>query len=75
MTLFNRSHPPKTSDWVRRALVREASNRLLTMKELQRSIAQMGEAVHRTTLAQRYYSRVVRRKPSLKRKSQKQTNV
>lgn len=42
----------KVSDQVKRGLVRGANNGLrATLKTLERSTAQMGEVVHRTTIA------------------------
>ena len=51
----------------RRALIREAAKRpLITLEELQRSTAQVGESVHRTTISHALhksglYGRVARR--------------
>ncbi len=65
--------PPKLSSRVRRALVREASKRpMTTLKDLQRSMAEMEETVHVSTIAQvlhksGLYGRVARRKPFLKK--------
>ena len=42
--------PPNLTDQARRALIREATKRQkITLKELQRSTAEMGVSVHRTT--------------------------
>ena len=64
--------PPKLTGWTRRALVREAAKRpMVTLEELQRSTAQVGESVHRTTISHaphksNHYGKVVRRKALLK---------
>ena len=48
--------PPKLTGWARRALIREAAKRpMVTLEELQRSTAQVGESVHRTTLSHALY--------------------
>ncbi len=62
----------KVSDRRRRALVRQATKTpLITLNELQRSTAELGESVHRTTISRALhksglYGRVARRKPLLK---------
>ncbi|MGH0162753.1 UNVERIFIED_CONTAM: hypothetical protein FKN15_064569 [Acipenser sinensis] len=72
-TLPREGRPPKLSDQVRRALVREATKRpMVTLKELERSTAEMGETLHGTTITRTLhkaglYGRVVRRKPLLKK--------
>ena len=72
-TLPREGRPPKLSDQVRRALVREATKRpMVTLKELERSTAEMGETVHGTTITRTLhkaglYGRVARRKPLLKK--------
>ena len=44
--------PPKLTSQARRALIREAAKRpMVTLEELQRSTAQVGESVHRTTIS------------------------
>ncbi|MCJ8737809.1 hypothetical protein PDJAM_G00028230 [Pangasius djambal] len=61
--------PPKLTGRARRALIREAAKRpMVTLVELQRSTAQVGESVHRTTISSALhksglYGRVARRKP------------
>ena len=71
--LLRAGRPPKPSSRVRRALVREASKRpMTTLKDLQRSMAEMEETVHVSTIAQvlhksGLYGRVARRKPFLKK--------
>ena len=65
-------HPPKLTGQARRALIREAAKRpMVTLVELQRSTAQVGESVHRTTISHALhksglYGRVARREPLLK---------
>ena len=60
--------PPKLTDWARRALIREAAKRpIVTLEELQRFTAQVGESVLRTTISRALhksalYGRVARRK-------------
>jgi transposase len=60
--------PPKLTDNTRGALIREASKRpKITLKELQRSTAEIGVSVHRTTLSctlhrAGLYGRVARKK-------------
>ena len=50
-TLPREGRPPKLSDQVRRALVREATKRpMVTLKELERSTAEMGETIHGKTI-------------------------
>ena len=72
-TLPREGRPPKLSDQVRRALVREATKRpMVTLKELERSTAEMGETVHGTTITWTLhkaglYGRVAIRKPLLKK--------
>ena len=64
--------PPELTGWARRALIREAAKRpMVTLEELQRSTAQVGESVHKTTISQALqkpglYGRVARREPLLK---------
>ena len=59
--------PPKQTGRTRRALIREAAKRpMVTLEELQRSTAQVGESVHRTTISRPlhksgFYGRVARR--------------
>lgn len=62
--------PPSTSQSNKTfdSFDKEASRRpMVDMKDLVRSIAQMGEDSHRTTVAQTLYSRVARRKLLLKK--------
>ena len=69
--------PPKLTGRARRALIREAAKRpMVTLEELQRSTAQVGESVHRTTISHALhksglYGRVARRKPLLKQSHKK----
>ena len=71
--LLRAGRPPKLNSRVRMALVREASKRpMTTLKDLQRSMAEMEETVHVSTIAQvlhksGLYGRVARRKPFLKK--------
>ena len=64
--------PPKLTGRAKRALIREATKRpMVTLEELQRSTAQVGESVHRTTTSlalhkSGLYRRVARRNPLLK---------
>ncbi|CAB1432769.1 unnamed protein product [Pleuronectes platessa] len=64
--------PPKLKSRTRRKLIREATRRpMVTLEELQRSTAEVGESVHRTTISRLLhksglYGRVARRKPLLK---------
>ena len=64
--------PPKLIGWARRASIREAAKRpMVTLEELQRSTAQLGESVHRTTISQALhksglYGRVARRESLVK---------
>ena len=47
--LTREGRPPKLTDRARRALIRDsAKTPEITLKELQRSIAEMGVSVHRT---------------------------
>ena len=61
--------PPKLTVRARRALVREAAKRpMVTLEELQKSTAQVGESVQRTTISRALhksdpYGRVERGKP------------
>ncbi|CAI5657396.1 unnamed protein product [Oreochromis niloticus] len=51
MLLLRHERPPKLTNRARRALVREASKRpTVTLEELEKSTAQVGESVHRTTV-------------------------
>ncbi|MBN3272993.1 TCB1 transposase, partial [Polyodon spathula] len=65
--------PLKLSSCVRRALIREATKRPMTiLKDLQRSMAEMGETVHVSIIAEvlhksGLYGQVARRKPFLKK--------
>uniref|UniRef100_A0A8C9YNW9 Transposase Tc1-like domain-containing protein n=1 Tax=Sander lucioperca TaxID=283035 RepID=A0A8C9YNW9_SANLU len=69
--------PPKLTGRARRALIREAAKRpMVTLEELQRSTAQVGESTHRTTISHALhksglYGRVARRKPLLKQSHKK----
>lgn len=69
--------PPKLTERARRALVREAAKRpMITLEELQKSTAQVGESVHRTTISRTLhksglFGRVARRKPLLKDRHKK----
>ena len=64
--------PPRLKSRTRRKLIREATRRpMVTLEELQRSTAEVGESVHRTTIScllhkSGLYGRVARRKPLLK---------
>ncbi len=72
-----RSHPPKLTGSARRALIREATKRpMVTLEELQRSTAQVGESVQGPTISHAFHKsgihgRVVRRKPLLKESHKK----
>ena len=63
--------PPKLTGRARRILIREAAKRpMVTLEELQRSTAQVGESVHGTTISRALhksgsYGRVARKKPLL----------
>ncbi|KAI4875985.1 hypothetical protein NFI96_009096 [Prochilodus magdalenae] len=65
-------HPSKPSAQTRRRLIRDAAKRpMITLDELQRSTAEAGDSVHRTTTSRTLhksalYGRVARRKPFLK---------
>ena len=69
--------PPKLTGRARRAFIREAAKRpMVTLEELQRSTAQGGESVHRTTISRALhksdlYRRVARRKPLVKKSHKK----
>uniref|UniRef100_A0AAX7UKG3 Transposase Tc1-like domain-containing protein n=1 Tax=Astatotilapia calliptera TaxID=8154 RepID=A0AAX7UKG3_ASTCA len=71
VNLPRQGRPPKLTGRTRRALIRNAAKRpMVTLDELQRSTAQMGESVHRTTISRALhkvglYGRVARRKPLL----------
>ena len=73
LNLPRAGRPQKLSDRARRKLVREATKTpTTTLKELKASVAQMGETVHSTTVAQvfhksKLYGRVAKRKPLLKK--------
>ncbi|CDQ98425.1 unnamed protein product, partial [Oncorhynchus mykiss] len=64
--------PSKLSAHTRRRLIRDAAKRpMITLDELQRSTAEVGDSVHRTTIIRilhksGLYGRVARRKPFLK---------
>uniref|UniRef100_A0A8L0DPU9 Transposase Tc1-like domain-containing protein n=1 Tax=Oncorhynchus mykiss TaxID=8022 RepID=A0A8L0DPU9_ONCMY len=64
--------PSKLSAHTRRGLIRDAAKRpMITLDELQRSTAEVGDSVHRTTISRilhksGLYGRVARRKPFLK---------
>uniref|UniRef100_A0A8C7PSK3 Tc1-like transposase DDE domain-containing protein n=1 Tax=Oncorhynchus mykiss TaxID=8022 RepID=A0A8C7PSK3_ONCMY len=64
--------PSKRSAHTRRRLIRDAAKRpMITLDELQRSTAEVGDSVHRTTISRilhksGLYGRVARRKPFLK---------
>uniref|UniRef100_W5NN98 Tc1-like transposase DDE domain-containing protein n=1 Tax=Lepisosteus oculatus TaxID=7918 RepID=W5NN98_LEPOC len=64
--------PSKLSAQTRRRLIRDAAKRpIFTLDELQRTTAEVGESVHRTTISltlhkSGLYGRVARRKPFLK---------
>ena len=70
--LLRHGCPPKLTGQARRTLIREAAKRpMITLEELQRSTAQVGESVHRTTISHALhksglYGRVARREPLLK---------
>ena len=65
-------HPAKLTSRTKRKLIREATKRhMVTLEELQRSTAEVGESVHRTTISRvlhksGLYGRMARRKPLLK---------
>ncbi|MCJ8737403.1 hypothetical protein PDJAM_G00023560 [Pangasius djambal] len=69
--------PSKLTGRARRALSREAAKRpMVTLQELQRSTAQVGESVYRTTISRALHKsglngRVARRKPLLKESHKK----
>uniref|UniRef100_A0A6I8RU66 Transposase n=1 Tax=Xenopus tropicalis TaxID=8364 RepID=A0A6I8RU66_XENTR len=71
VNLPRQGRPPKLTGRTRRALIRNAAKRpMVTLDELQRSTAQVGESVHRTTISRALhkvglYGRVARRKPLL----------
>uniref|UniRef100_A0A803JWW4 Transposase Tc1-like domain-containing protein n=1 Tax=Xenopus tropicalis TaxID=8364 RepID=A0A803JWW4_XENTR len=71
VNLPRQGRPPKLTGRTRRALIRNAAKRpMVTLGELQRSTAQVGESVHRTTISRALhkvglYGRVARRKPLL----------
>uniref|UniRef100_A0A8C7MH88 SEC24 homolog D, COPII coat complex component n=1 Tax=Oncorhynchus kisutch TaxID=8019 RepID=A0A8C7MH88_ONCKI len=64
--------PSKLSAHTRRRLIRDVAKRpMITLDELQRSTAEVGDSVHRTTISRilhksGLYGRVARRKPFLK---------
>uniref|UniRef100_A0A8K9X302 RNA helicase n=1 Tax=Oncorhynchus mykiss TaxID=8022 RepID=A0A8K9X302_ONCMY len=64
--------PSKLSAHTRKRLIRDAAKRpMITLDELQRSTAEVGDSVHRTTISRilhksGLYGRVARRKPFLK---------
>ncbi|KAF4082430.1 hypothetical protein AMELA_G00151690, partial [Ameiurus melas] len=64
--------PSKLSAQTWRRLIRDAAKRpMITLDELQRTTAEVGESVHRTTISRTLhksglYGRVARRKPFLK---------
>ncbi|CDQ96841.1 unnamed protein product, partial [Oncorhynchus mykiss] len=64
--------PSKLSAHTRRRLIRDAAKRpMITLDELHRSTAEVGDSVHRTTISRilhksALYGRVARRKPFLK---------
>ncbi|KAG2458981.1 TC1A transposase, partial [Polypterus senegalus] len=69
VNLPRQGHPPKLTGRTRSALIRNATKRpMVTLDELQRSTAQVGESVHGTTISPALhkvglYGRVARRKP------------
>uniref|UniRef100_A0A669EVF3 Transposase n=1 Tax=Oreochromis niloticus TaxID=8128 RepID=A0A669EVF3_ORENI len=71
VNLPRQGRPPKLTGRTRRALIRNAAKRpMVTLDELQRSTAQVGESVNRTTISRALhkvglYGRVARRKPLL----------
>uniref|UniRef100_A0AAZ1XDH6 Transposase Tc1-like domain-containing protein n=1 Tax=Oreochromis aureus TaxID=47969 RepID=A0AAZ1XDH6_OREAU len=71
VNLPRQGRPPKLTGRTRRALIRNAAKRpMVTLDKLQRSTAQVGESVHRTTISHALhkvglYGRVARRKPLL----------
>ncbi|KAL0201197.1 hypothetical protein M9458_004384, partial [Cirrhinus mrigala] len=77
VNLPRQGRPPKLTGRTRRALIRNAAKRpMVTLDELQRSTAQVGESVHRTTISRALhkvglYGRVARRKPLLKENHKK----
>uniref|UniRef100_A0AAX7URY0 Transposase Tc1-like domain-containing protein n=1 Tax=Astatotilapia calliptera TaxID=8154 RepID=A0AAX7URY0_ASTCA len=70
VNLPRQGRPPKLTGRTRRALIRNAAKRpMVTLDELQRSTAQVGESVHRTTISRALhkvglYGRVARRNHS-----------
>ncbi|KAL7826753.1 hypothetical protein AOLI_G00319620 [Acnodon oligacanthus] len=77
VNLQRQGRPPKLTGRTRRALIRGAAKRpMVTLDEMQRSTAQVGESVHRTTISRALhkcglYGRVARRKPLLKENHKK----
>ncbi|KAL0162929.1 hypothetical protein M9458_042325, partial [Cirrhinus mrigala] len=77
VNLPRQGRPPKLTGRTRRALIRNAAKRpMVTLDELQRSTAQVGESVHRTTISRALhkvglYGRVARRKTLLKENHKK----
>uniref|UniRef100_A0AAR2IYW9 Transposase n=2 Tax=Pygocentrus nattereri TaxID=42514 RepID=A0AAR2IYW9_PYGNA len=77
VNLPRQGHPPKLTGRTRRSLIREAAKRpMVTLDEMQRATAQVGETVHRTTISRALhkcglYGRVARRKPLLKENHKK----
>ncbi|XP_062847483.1 uncharacterized protein LOC134309924 [Trichomycterus rosablanca] len=77
VNLPRQGRPPKLTGRTRRALIRDAAKRpMVTLDEMQRSTAQVGESVHRTTISRALhkcglYGRVARRKPLLKENHKK----
>ncbi|MCJ8733927.1 hypothetical protein PDJAM_G00229400 [Pangasius djambal] len=75
--LTRHGRPPKLTGQARRALIREAAKKpMVTLEEVQRSTALVGESVHRTTISRALhksglYGRVARRKPLLKESHKK----
>uniref|UniRef100_A0A803KA97 Transposase Tc1-like domain-containing protein n=1 Tax=Xenopus tropicalis TaxID=8364 RepID=A0A803KA97_XENTR len=52
VNLPRQGRPPKLTGRTRRALIRNAAKRpMVTLDELQKSTAQVGESVHRTTIS------------------------
>ena len=73
MFLSKSGHPTKLSNWARRTLVREVTkNPMTTLRELQSSLAEMGEPTGRITVSamlhkSRLSGRVARRKQLLRK--------
>uniref|UniRef100_A0A669E9Q2 Tc1-like transposase DDE domain-containing protein n=1 Tax=Oreochromis niloticus TaxID=8128 RepID=A0A669E9Q2_ORENI len=77
VNLPRQGRPPKLTGRTRRVLIRNAAKRpMVTLDELQRSTAQVGESVHRTTISRALHKvglhgRGARRKPLLRENHKK----